>query len=278
MKSVFLGAAIVLITFGVVYSFVALEFVDEISQAESQIDEKSSELIGIWSVPTTTPLPQTPTPPKEIETDNDFCLNCHDKAQTASFHYPEKIKAFEESQGRPVRICTNCHGEPVMPVHFKAIQTEMVKCETCHIRSGGGFEVPQKKDEDLLICQLCHARGNYITIHIDGEILRDAEIDSKWIRNREGLDCTTCHNEELYGGRNILAIHEENAADSGSTRKFEPSTEEKAESVMVEESVLDTEGALLDEPSDIVGNDKSPEGKTGDWNAPKAPTTVVVVE
>jgi hypothetical protein len=278
MKSVFLGAAIVLITIGVVYSFVTLEFEDEISQVESQIDEKSSELIGIWSVPTSTPTPQTPTPPKEIETDNEFCLNCHDKTQLASFHYPERIKAVEESKGLPVRICTSCHGEPVMSIHFKAIKNNLIKCETCHIRGGGGFEVPQKKDEDLLICQLCHARGNYITIHIDGEILRDAEIDSQWIRNRDGLECTTCHNEELYGGRDILSIHEENTADTGTITKSESKREEAVESGLMDGSVSNSEAASHDALVDTMKNGKPSEEEAGDWSTPKAPTTVVVVE
>jgi hypothetical protein len=269
MKSVFLGVVIVLIAFGVVYSFVALEFEDRISQADSEIQQKSGELIDIWTAPTPTPPPQITPPPKEIKTDNEFCLNCHDKAQVSSFHYPEKIKSLEESKGLPVQICTSCHGEPVMPVHFKAIRGGVVKCEACHIHGGGGFEVPQKRDEDLLICQLCHARGNYVTIHIDGEILRDAEIDSQWIRKREGLDCTTCHNEELYGGKDILTVHEENAAASSFKTKLESIREEIVESSIDEELVLTPEALPPDEPS---------EEEAADWNTPKKPTTVVVVE
>jgi hypothetical protein len=277
MKSEFIVVAIVLITVGVVYSFVSLEFVDKISQADSEIEEKSSELIEIWSVRTSTPPPKTPPPPTEVEVDNEFCLDCHDKAQLESFHYPENIKALEESKGLPLRICTSCHGEPVMPVHFKAIQKEVVECETCHIQGEGGFEVPEKKDEDLLICQLCHARGNYITIHVDGEILKDAEIDSKWIRTREGMDCVDCHNEELYGGKDILTIHEENAAESGIVAKTVLKIGEPDEPQVVEKVVLKNETELLDESNSATENETLTEGKVGNWTAPKAPTTVVVV-
>lgn len=216
MKTELLIIALALITAGAVYSYVAMDYEGRIADVNTEINAKSFELINIWKAPTPTPAPQTPAPLlPQVETNAEFCLGCHDKEQTASFHYPDTIKTLEEEKGLPVRICTTCHGEPVMPVHFKLIQDKKVKCEACHIRGGGGFEVPQKKEGDLLVCQLCHARGNYITIHIDGDILKDAAIDSQWIKSRGGRECTLCHNKALYGGKDILTIHGERALASG---------------------------------------------------------------
>jgi hypothetical protein len=227
LKEALIGFVLVAATVALVYGFAADGYSRKIAETDFEIDQKSKELLEIISTPQITPPPQTLPPVKDnsIDLSNDFCLRCHDKAQVSSFHFPPRIKAIEEKKGRPIRICTSCHGEPVMPVHFNAVQRKIVQCETCHIIGDGGFTVPQKRERDLLICQLCHARGNYIKIHIDGDILEDAPIDSKWIRKREGLQCITCHDKELYGGKGILDIHGENAAKAGSVMGPEPSIE-----------------------------------------------------
>jgi hypothetical protein len=312
MKTEIIIIALALITAGAVYSYVALDYEGRLADVDREIDAKSFELIDIWNAPPPTPAPQTPAPPiPEAVTDTEFCLTCHDKAQTASFHYPDKIKALEEERGFPVRICTSCHGEPVMPVHFPLMQDKAVKCEACHIRGGGGFEVPLKKEGDLLVCQLCHARGNYITIHIDGDILQDAEIDSQWIRSRGGGECTLCHNEALYGGKNILTIHGESALGSGSlSPRFTPAPSrlaveevDLAEMLAVELAEQASEAASLNEtpvetppptvkpvvpPSteppvnetlDLNETVEPPEvtASPGDWSNPKEPTTSVEI-
>jgi hypothetical protein len=222
MKKVLLPAIVALLTAGIVYGLVARSFTEDIAEANEEIVELNSELLELLTSQDNKSVP-TPAPPppvdKEVELTLELCFKCHDKGQISSFHYPERIKLIDEEKGRPIRICTTCHGEPVMPVHFSAIQRKVVKCEACHIRGGGGFTVPEKRKEDLLICQLCHARGNYIAIHIDGDILRDAEIDSKWIRKRDGLECTICHGELLYGDRSILDIHQEQASEAGKLPK-----------------------------------------------------------
>jgi hypothetical protein len=123
------------------------------------------------------------------------------------------------------------------------------KCEACHIIGGGGFTVPEKKDGDLLICQLCHARGNYIAIHIDGNILEGAEIDAKWIRKRPGLECTACHNEDLYDGKSILDLHEE--------------------------AVIRVEATKREE---IVEMSPETRKRIAEWGSPAAPTTVVRID
>lgn len=258
MRYVLLGAVLVLLTAGVVYGLVVLRYTTEITDADAQIGLISNELIKVWTEPVavSVPSPATPSPVERGELTSVFCLKCHDRGKLSSFHYPGEIKALEERRGRPILICTTCHGEPVMPVHFKAIQKKVVRCETCHIRGDGSFTVPEKREGDLLICQLCHARGNYITIHIDGDILEDAEIDARWIRKRQGLPCTICHNEEMYGGKNVLDLHEEAVAGAGAVTVTE-----------------------LERPEEVVGPE--PEGvvETGkreaEWGSPAAPTTVV---
>jgi|GEM_PF-3368413 len=268
MKTELLIIALALITAGSVYSYVAGDYEGRIADMDREIDSKSFELIDIWKAPTPTPPPQTETPLlPEVETDAEFCLGCHDKEQTASFHYPDQIKTLEEEKGLAVRICTTCHGEPVMPVHFKLIQDKKVKCETCHIRGGGGFEIPQKKEGDLLVCQRCHARGNYVTIHIDGEILKDAEIDSQWITSRVGRECTLCHNRALYGGKDILTIHGENALDAGDPSP-RPRKTPRPTRPPVEE--VDLEQMLLDELAKQAG-DLEPVNETVESIEPDAP-------
>ncbi len=208
----YLGLFIVftLLTATMVYGLTAVRYSGEIGKTDEKINRLSLEIVNLSTRPLNlSKFPPITSSPIEIDVEltAKFCFDCHDKGHVESFHYPEMIKQIEEKKGRPVRICTNCHGSPVMPVHFEAIQEKRVQCDACHLRGEGGFTIPEKREEDLLICQLCHARGNYITIHVEGEILQNAEIDSKWITTREGNQCTICHNEDIYRGKDILDIH-----------------------------------------------------------------------
>jgi hypothetical protein len=225
MKNILLGSILVLFVALLVYGLVTLDFENNISKADIQIEDKSTELIALLSTPVTKPPspPSTPVPKAEVDLNDEFCFKCHDKTQVSSFHFPERIKAIDEKKGKPISICTTCHGEPVMFVHFSLIQKKIVKCETCHIIDGGGFSVPIKREEDLLVCELCHAGGDYIKIHIDGEILEGAEIDEQWIKKKDGNECIICHGKPLYGSKNILEIHEENAARAGDVSRVRES-------------------------------------------------------
>ncbi len=141
-----------------------------------------------------------------------------------------------------------------MPVHFKAIQRKVVNCETCHLIGGGGFSVPVKKEGDMLICELCHARGNYISIHIYGEILKEAEIDEKWIRQRGGGECIQCHNEALYEGKSILKVHEENASGAespGVFKQVEHLPEMSQQGMIAPKNISDSWTATL-EPTTVI--------------------------
>jgi len=217
MRLVGLVLVLFILTSSMVYAIVGLKYQGEIERSDQRIESMASELIQLWTEqgseggkPAVAPAPELPSQPPA-----SFCLSCHEKAQVTSFHTPERIKEIDESRGRPVRICTTCHGSPVMPVHYKAIQRGSLKCDACHLIGGGPFTVPEKREGDLLVCQLCHAKGNYITIHIDGEILEGAPIDSKWIKRRPGLACTACHNQEMYGGLSILELHAQRASKAG---------------------------------------------------------------
>jgi hypothetical protein len=255
MKYAISVTIIVVMSAGLVYGIVSMSYLDDIERLDADISLKSREL-AVLLIPVTTPPPPTTKPPpvESVDLKNELCLRCHDRAQVESFHFPARIKAVEEKKERPIRICTTCHGESAMFVHFAAIQEERLKCETCHIMGGGGFIVPEKGEENLVVCEICHSRGNYIKIHIDGLILEDATIDSKWITKREGGECTICHNEGLYGGRDILKIHAENAADAGTISKTAPSQESLVPEA--QEEFVET-------------------NKTAEWSDPAAPTTVI---
>src|SRR3972149_10408185 len=117
MRRIFLGTALAILLSGLVYGLVSLKYEGVIEKADSNIDSKSAELIGLWSAPVTT-SPPSPAAPQEEEgpPTHDFCFKCHDEGQVRSFHFPEKIRLIDEARGKRVMICTTCHGSPVMPV------------------------------------------------------------------------------------------------------------------------------------------------------------------
>lgn len=226
MKLILPATLLVLLTSGLVYGLLMTKYTTDIGSAEEEINLIGAEIIMLTRQSGTSSPPQTTTKKKiDVDLNTDLCYTCHRESAVREFHYPENIKEIDEKRGKVVRICTTCHGEPVMPVHFKAIQEKKVVCETCHLRANSSFIIPEKRDDDLLICQLCHARGSYIKIHIDGAILEDAEIDLKWIKTRDGNECTVCHNQDMYVGSDILAVHTSATASVGQIEDSEDESE-----------------------------------------------------
>ncbi len=148
------------------------------------------------------------------------CLACHDLEQTRSFHSVQRIFAIQEKKNLRIRICVNCHGPPgnsssPIPnasqpypsddshphvVHHLKLDAGDMTCGTCHVYNGE-YRYPKPKNGQLLVCELCHANGNFITIHIDGKILEDAVMDQKWMKESKKHACTICH----MGG--VVDIH-----------------------------------------------------------------------
>jgi hypothetical protein len=77
-------------------------------------------------------------------------------------------------------------------IHLNALEAKQIICETCHDYRGE-FSKPEAGPGQLLVCEVCHSNGNYIKIHIEGNILENAKIDSKWITQGTGHQCDTCH-------------------------------------------------------------------------------------
>jgi len=156
------------------------------------------------------------------------CTGCHDTSSLRTFHNPESITNISRAKNAQPRLCDYCHGSRrAMVVHFNGIKEKRIKCEACHIRGSSGFIVPEKKEGMLLVCETCHAQGNYIKIHIDGDILEGAAIDEKWVRRREPKNCILCHNEELYG-MSITELHKLKTAKAGSAEELPSIQKEKA--------------------------------------------------
>lgn len=138
------------------------------------------------------------------------CAICHELDQLKGFHYPSKIMAIQEKEGKPRRICIDCHATPAtlaktsvgaggvfdipteMPhdIHKAALDDGRMKCETCHV-IGGEFLIPQPRTGEVVVCELCHSSGNFITIHIEGLITEDNPNMPK--RQYRKLKCTACH-------------------------------------------------------------------------------------
>lgn len=124
---------------------------------------------------------------------NDFCFACHGEAQMSEFHIPIKIKAIDEENGVNPRLCDTCHGSNSHDIHRILMSDKRMICQTCHVRAGS-FVVPEPKRGQILPCEPCHAQGDYIKIHIDGEILYKGDVDEKWMKTRTPrLQCTNCH-------------------------------------------------------------------------------------
>lgn len=121
----------------------------------------------------------------------NFCISCH--GEVKSFHYPAKTSAIDNAKGVKPRICISCHGQKVHDAHKKKLDTSSILCNTCHVKDEEIYK-PEAEKGMLLVCELCHAKGNYIEIHIEGSVLKDAPLDEKWIKSYKlNNDCGVCH-------------------------------------------------------------------------------------
>jgi hypothetical protein len=91
------------------------------------------------------------------------CADCH--GEVIDFHTVKQIAKLDEIRGKNPRICTLCHGLNVHDIHQSKLKREELRCETCHIKDGK-FTKPVTLPGDLLVCEQCHYKGNYIDIHI----------------------------------------------------------------------------------------------------------------
>jgi len=146
----------------------------------------------------------------------EFCLTCHSKELMSDFHTPLKVKAIDEENGVNPRLCDTCHGSNSHDIHRILMSEKRMICQTCHVRAGS-FVVPAPKRGQLLPCEPCHAQGDYIKIHIDGEILYKGDVDEQWIKTRTPrLQCTNCHM-----GR-IMDLHKTSAGALGAMDTLTP--------------------------------------------------------
>jgi hypothetical protein len=125
-----------------------------------------------------------------VDSKHAICMECH--GDVKPFHKIKVISIIDERKGINPRICTVCHGQKVHDVHWDILNEERIICDTCHLLNGEFFK-PQIGDGQLLICEVCHSGGNYVKIHIEGNILEGAVIDEMWITEGSKHDCGTCH-------------------------------------------------------------------------------------
>jgi hypothetical protein len=118
------------------------------------------------------------------------CLKCH--GDVKKFHTVEILYLIDREKGVKPRLCIVCHGQKVHVIHGELLNINSIKCETCH-SVGGAFTKPEAQEGQLLVCEVCHSGGNYIKIHIEGNILEGAPIDEEWVKSRDGQQCDTCH-------------------------------------------------------------------------------------
>jgi hypothetical protein len=118
------------------------------------------------------------------------CLECH--GDVKKFHTVEILYLLDREKGVTPRLCIVCHGQKVHVIHGELLNLNSIKCETCH-SVGGSFTKPEAQEGQLLVCEVCHSGGNYIKIHIEGNILEGAPIDEEWMKSRVGHQCDTCH-------------------------------------------------------------------------------------
>ncbi|MFQ5976118.1 MAG: hypothetical protein ACE5J5_07385 [Candidatus Hydrothermarchaeales archaeon] len=76
--------------------------------------------------------------------------------------------------------------------HKAKLETGSMKCETCHV-VGGEFQTPVPRPGEVLVCELCHSEGNFITIHIDGCVTEGNPNVEPLQYPR--LDCSICHTD-----------------------------------------------------------------------------------
>jgi hypothetical protein len=147
-----------------------------------------------------TPAPIIEEPPQAEHVNIDYaaslnekymtCLNCH--GDVKGFHTAEAISLIDERKGIKPRLCIVCHGQKVHTIHSEILDSEHINCDTCHFYKDE-FVVPENREGQLLVCELCHSGGNYIKIHIEGNVLDGAPIDEMWMNVGTKHQCDTCH-------------------------------------------------------------------------------------
>lgn len=185
---------------GIAYQSGTAHYKDELRALEEDIAAKNTTLTNIEA--------EIASLGTGIEVSAEFCTSCHDKAHLTDFHYPTKIKLIDESRNRTARICTKCHGQVPHDIHRRLLEDKKITCQACHIRDGE-FRVPKPKRGQLLVCELCHADGSYIRIHIDGKKMEGGDVDPQWIKEGEKHPCTICH----MGS--VVQIHKEKTESLG---------------------------------------------------------------
>ncbi|GBE56605.1 MAG TPA: hypothetical protein ENH13_05145 [Euryarchaeota archaeon] len=151
----------------------------------------------------TTTTTMTPLPPEPVlidESSTDYtdlldekyqtCLKCHGDVKV--FHTAEIISEIDRSKGLNPRLCIVCHGTKVHKIHWDMVNDKYIACGTCHWQNGE-FVKPATPPGKLVVCELCHAGGNYVKIHIEGKVLEGAPLDAEWIRKGTSHQCDTCH-------------------------------------------------------------------------------------
>ena len=149
---------------------------------------------------TTTLIPSAPEPVLIDDSEVDYshllndkyatCLKCHGDVKV--FHTTEIISEIDRAKGFNPRLCIVCHGTKVHNIHWDMVNDKYIACGTCHWRNSE-FVTPTTREGQLVVCELCHSNGNYVKIHIEGNVLEDAPIDSEWIRPGKPHQCDTCH-------------------------------------------------------------------------------------
>lgn len=126
-----------------------------------------------------------------------LCIQCHGDVKV--FHEVAVIDLIDKDKGVRPRLCVVCHGAKIHFIHQSMLDDEKIICDTCHLYNGA-FTKPAAANGQLLVCEVCHSNGNYIKIHIEGIILENARMDDRWVTQRSGKQCDTCH----IGGYDII--------------------------------------------------------------------------
>ena len=125
-----------------------------------------------------------------LDSKHSACIQCH--GDVKPFHTVDVIRLIDERKGINPRLCTVCHGQKIHNIHWASLEAERIICDTCHTYQGG-FVKPKAMEGQLLVCEVCHSSGNYIKIHIEGNILEGAQIDEEWVRRGTSHQCDSCH-------------------------------------------------------------------------------------
>lgn len=169
---------------------VALKGIQTDSLKNTTTPSEARDTALVVSEKTRTELIKEPDFTAFLDDKYKVCIGCHGNVEP--FHTVAVISRIDEAKGLNPRVCIVCHGQKVHDIHWDSLLAESINCDTCH-NLNGVFTKPEAEEGQLLVCELCHSRGNYIKIHIEGNILEDAPIGEEWIKRRPGHQCDTCH-------------------------------------------------------------------------------------